>query len=124
MIDEEEFAARSQLKWTRDRRRMDIALSPPANGPRGARQGPPGHVAISQTRRHLKRRGQPELVQGCCTGPSREGGRLRACKHPLKTPGKQGVFPAEIVAHAFKCSVGSKGCLRSNSTTSDGRPSD
>ncbi len=33
MTDEEEFAARSQLKWTRGRRRMDIALSPPANGP-------------------------------------------------------------------------------------------
>src|ERR1700722_19590554 len=104
------------------RRRMDVTLSPPANGPRGARHGSPRHVAINQTRRHPKRSGQPELVKGCCTGSSCEGDRPLACKHPLKTPGKQGVFPAEIVAHAFKCSV--KGCVRSNSTTSDGRPSD
>jgi hypothetical protein len=39
-------------------------------------------------------------------GPSREGGRLRACKHPFKTPAKQKVFQAKIVADAFKCSVG------------------
>ena len=41
MTDKEEFAARSQLKDA-GRRRMDIALSPPANGPRGPRQEPPG----------------------------------------------------------------------------------
>ena len=48
MTDEEEFSARSQLKWTRegDEGRMDIALSPPANGPRGPRQEPPRHVAL------------------------------------------------------------------------------
>ena len=34
MTDEEEFSARSQLKWTREEN-VDIALSPPANGPRG-----------------------------------------------------------------------------------------
>jgi len=28
---------------------MDIALSPPANGPRSARQGPRRHVVISQS---------------------------------------------------------------------------
>jgi hypothetical protein len=89
------------------RRRIEIAPSRPANGPRGAGQGLPGHVAITENRRHLKRRCQPELVQGCCTGPSREGGHLRACKHPLKTSAKQRVFQAKIVAHAFKCSVGS-----------------
>ena len=40
------------------RRRMDMALSPAANGPRGPGQGLPGHVAISENRRHLKRRGR------------------------------------------------------------------
>ena len=85
---------------------MDIALSPPENGPRNPRHGSPRHVAISQSRRHPKRHGQPELVQGCCTGSSREGGRLRACKHPLKTPAKQGVFSAKIVAHSFKRGLG------------------
>ena len=32
-----------------------------------------------------------------------------AGKHPLKMPSKQGVSRAEIVTHAFECSVGSKG---------------
>ena len=53
MTDEEEFAARSQLKWTREgdawillyRRRRMAAWS---------RHGPPWHVAISQSRRHPK----------------------------------------------------------------------
>ena len=106
MTDQDEFAARSQLQMDAGRQRMDIALSPPANGPRGPRQGPLRHVAISQSRRHPKRHGQPELVQGCCTGSSREGGRLRACKHPLKTPAKQGVFSTKIVAHSFKRGLG------------------
>ena len=59
MTDKDEFAARSQLKWTRE----GDTLSPPANGPRGPRQGPLRHVAISQSRRHPKRHGQPVLVQ-------------------------------------------------------------
>jgi hypothetical protein len=63
MTDEEEFSARSQLKWTRGRRRLVITLSPPENGPRGPRQVPPRHVAISQSRRHPKRHRQPVLVQ-------------------------------------------------------------
>ena len=49
MTDEEEFAARSQLKWTREGDAMDIALSPTANGPRCPRHGPPWHVAFSQS---------------------------------------------------------------------------
>jgi hypothetical protein len=92
------------------RRRMDIALSPPANGSRGPRPRMAGHVAINQGQRS-QRYGQPELVQGCCTGSSREGGRVRACKHPLKTPAKQGVFSAEIVAHSFKRGAHSGGHL-------------
>jgi hypothetical protein len=63
MTDDEEFAARAQLKWTRDgdawislyrRRRM---------GPRGPQQGSLRHVAIDQCRRHPKRHGQPVPVQ-------------------------------------------------------------
>ena len=65
------------------RGRLDIALSPPANGPRGPRPRMAGYVAINQGQRS-QRYGQPELVQGCCSGSSREGGRLRACKHPLQ----------------------------------------
>jgi hypothetical protein len=60
MTDEEEFAARSQLKWTREGG-MDIALSPPKNGPRGPRPRMAGHVAINQGQRS-QRYGQPELV--------------------------------------------------------------
>ena len=41
-----------------------IALSPLANGPRGPRRRPPPHVAISQSRRHPKRHGQPVLSTG------------------------------------------------------------
>ena len=41
-----------------------IALSPPAYGPSGPRQGPLRHVAISQSRRHPKRHGQPVLSTG------------------------------------------------------------
>jgi hypothetical protein len=63
MTDEEEFSARSQLTWTREGDGMDIALSPPANGPRGPRQEPPRHVAISQSGRYPKRHRQPVLVQ-------------------------------------------------------------
>jgi hypothetical protein len=70
MTDEEEFAARSRLKWTRE---GDAWLSPPANGPRGPRQEPPRHVAISQSRRHPKRHG-----------------RMGCCKRPLKMPSKNG----------------------------------
>ena len=36
----------------RGKRRVDIALSPTANGARGPRHRPPPHVAISQSRRH------------------------------------------------------------------------
>ena len=63
MTDEEEFAARSQLKWTREGDEWILLLSPPANGPGGPRQGPFRHVAISQSRRHPKRSGQSLLVQ-------------------------------------------------------------
>jgi hypothetical protein len=89
------------------RRRMGIALSPPANGPRRARQRPSRHVAIYQSRARLKRHGQPGAVQRLPDGPSHKGGHMGCCKRSLKTPAKQRVFPAEIVAHAFKCSVGS-----------------
>ena len=30
------------------------------------------------------------------------------CKRPPKMPSKAGVSPAEIAAHAFECSIGSK----------------
>ena len=63
MTDEEEFAARSQLEMGAGRRRLDIALSPPAKWAEWSRQGPLRHVAISQSRRHPKRHGQPVLVQ-------------------------------------------------------------
>ena len=59
MTDEEELPAQMDA----GRGRMDITLSPPANGPRGPRQGPLRHVAISQSRRHPKRHGQTVLVQ-------------------------------------------------------------
>ena len=105
MTDEEEFSARSQLKWTREgdawillyRRRRMGRVVPDTDHPgmwRSIKGSGP------------KRYGQPELVQGCCPGSSREGGRLRACKHPLKTPPKQGVFSAKIVAHSFKRGLG------------------
>jgi hypothetical protein len=74
MTDKEEFAARSQLKWTRK-----------------------GDAWILLYRRRQ---------MGCRSGSSREGGRLRARKHPLKTPAKKGSFSAEIVALSFKCGLG------------------
>ena len=63
MTDDEEFLLPAPSSMGAGRRRLDIALSPPANGPRGPRQGPLWHVAISQSRRHPKRHGQPVLVQ-------------------------------------------------------------
>ena len=63
MTDEEEFCCPLPAQMDAGRRRMDIALSPPANGPRGPRQEPPRHVAISQSRRYPKRHRQPVLVQ-------------------------------------------------------------
>jgi hypothetical protein len=61
--DEDEFAARSQLKWTRAgdawillyRRRRMGRVVPDTDHPR--------HVAISQSERYPKRHGQPVLVQ-------------------------------------------------------------
>ena len=47
MTDEEEFCP-LPAQMDAGRRRMDITLSPPANGPRSARQGPRRHVVISQ----------------------------------------------------------------------------
>ena len=41
-------------------------------------------------------------------------------KRPPKMPSKTGVSRAEIAAHAFECSVGSKGWLQSNSRPHDG----
>ena len=63
MTDEEEFAARSQLKWTREgdawillyrRRRLGRVIPDKER---------PGNVAISQSRRQPKRHGQSLLVQ-------------------------------------------------------------
>jgi hypothetical protein len=48
MTDEEEFAARSQLKWTREGDAWILLYRRPANGPRGPHRPPP-HVAISQS---------------------------------------------------------------------------
>src|SRR6476660_9010610 len=90
------------------RRRVDIALSPPANGPRGSGQAPPRHVAISQSRRHPKQHRQPVLVQRYRDGASHKGGRMECCKRPPKMPSERGVSRAEIAAHAFECSVGSR----------------
>ena len=38
-----------------------------------------------------------------------KGDRMGCCKRPPKMPSKTGVSRAEIAAHAFECSVGSKG---------------
>ena len=78
MTDEEEFSARSQLKWDAGRRRMDIALSPPANGPRGPRQEPPRHVAINQSGRYPIARQLPASSGRTTSLP----GRWRWCDHP------------------------------------------
>ena len=37
---------------------------------------------------------------------------MGCCKRPPKMPSKTGVSRAEIVAHAFECSLGSKGWLK------------
>ena len=34
---------------------------------------------------------------------------MECCKRPLEMPSKTGVPRAEIAAHAFECSVGSRG---------------
>jgi hypothetical protein len=94
MPDEDEFAARSQLKWQPDgdawillyRRKRMGRVVPDTDFP-------------GTWRSH----GQPELNQGRRAGPGRERGCLQACKHPLKTPAKQGVSESNFVAHEFKC---------------------
>jgi hypothetical protein len=78
MTDEEEFTARSPLKWPREGDRWTLL--------------------------HRRRR-MSRVVPG------------------KDRPAKQRVFPVEIVARVFKCSEAHK-CLRSNSRTYDGRPSD
>ena len=40
---------------------------------------------------------------------------MERCKRPPKMPSKTGVSRAEIAAHVFECSLGSKGWLRSGS---------
>ena len=39
---------------------------------------------------------------------------MECCKLPPKMPSKTGVSRAEIAAHAFECSIGSRGLLRGN----------
>jgi hypothetical protein len=62
MTDEEEFAARAQLKWTPD---GDAGYCYIADAEWGVSYliRTPRHVAISQSRRHPKRHDQPVLVQ-------------------------------------------------------------
>ena len=124
MIDEEEFAARSQLKWTRDgdgwmllyRRRRMGRVVPDTDHP-GMWRSTKLDGTLSDLA-NLSWSKDAVLAQA-----AREIAHERA-NTPSKLQENSGVFPAKIVAHAFKCSVGSKGCVRSNSTTSDGRPSD
>jgi hypothetical protein len=98
MTDEDEFAARSQLKWTREgdawillyRRRRMGRVVPDPDYPGMWRSPKPGgrlsHIVLVQRRR-------------ACTG--RKGGRLRSCKRPLKMPSKTGVSESNFVTHAF-----------------------
>ena len=70
MIDEEEFAARSQLKWTRAGDAW-ILLS---RRPRGmwSGQGLPGHVAIIQSQRHcIEESTLRQEVEAATSRPSR-----------------------------------------------------
>ena len=88
MTHDEEFAARSQLNWTPAGDAWILLYRRRRLGRVVPDRDHPGMWRSTKLDGTLKRPGQPELVQGWCTGPSREGGRLRACKHPLKTPGK------------------------------------
>ena len=55
VTDEEEFAARSQLKWTRESHAWILLYRGRRIGRVVPGQGPPRHVAISQSRQHPKR---------------------------------------------------------------------
>ena len=108
MTDEEEFSARSQLKWTREgdawillyhRRRMGRVVPDPAK-PSMYRSLKSGDFSdISNL----------SWAKGLRAGSGHKGGRLRTCKRPPKMPSKTGGSPSEIAAHAFECSVAQGG---------------
>ena len=85
MTDEQEYAARSQLKWRRDGNAWVAALPSPPHGPRRAR-----HVRF-----------EPQPSQGSDARPSRSRARLGACKSPLKMPSKTGCIFGRSLAHAL-----------------------
>ena len=100
MTPEEEFAARSQLKWQRDgdewvllyrRRRMGRVVPDRANPGmyRSLKSGDFSDISNS------------ELGQGRRAGSGHKGGRLRTCKRPLKMPSKTGVSKSNFVTRAF-----------------------
>ena len=115
MTDEDEFAARSQLKWTREgdawillyRRRRMGRVVPDKNDP-GIWRSVKVDGILSDTA-NLSWSKNNVMAQVI-----REFG-WDAAQRPPKMPSKTGVSRAEIVAHAFECSLGSKGWLRSGS---------
>jgi hypothetical protein len=105
MTDEEEFAARSQLKWTREgdawillyrRRRMGRAV--PDKNHRGMWRSVKVDGILSNTA-NLSWSKDNVIAQAI-----REVA-WDAANDPPKMPSKTGVSRAEIVAHAFECSV-------------------
>ena len=91
MTDEDEFFCPLPAQMDAGRQCMTIALSSPANGLRGPRQGTPGHVAISQSRRRPKRHGQ----SGCWSKDNVMAQAIRevawnTANEPRKCPVKRG----------------------------------
>ena len=107
MTDEEEFAARSQLKWTRDgdawillyRRRRMGRVVPDKDHPGMWRSVKVDGILSDMA--NLSWSKDAVLAQA-----AREVA-YELANDPLKTPAKQGVSRAEIAGHAFECSVGS-----------------
>ena len=120
MTDEEEFAARSQLKWTREgdawillyRRRRMGRVVPDKDHPTMWRSVKVDGI-LSDTANLCWSK---DNVMAQAIREVAWNGRMECCKRPLKMPSKMGVSRSEIAAHAFECSVGSKGWLRSNSS--------
>jgi hypothetical protein len=115
MTDEEEFAARSQLKWTREgdawillyrRRRMGRVVPDKDHSGMWRSVKVDGNLSNTANLCWSKDNVMAQAIREVA---------WNAANYPPKMPSKTGVSRAEIVARAFECSLGSKGWLRSGS---------